>query len=95
MALRYGQGKYPGLHARRWMDATIVPVCSPALLRRTPLRTPDDLRHHTLIHNTTAARRVRLPEWADWLQVAGATGVDASRGPLFTSTYMALEAAQA
>lgn len=95
MALRYGQGKYPGLHARRWMDATIVPVCSPALLRRTPLRTPDDLRHHTLIHNTTAARRVRPPEWADWLQVAGATGVDASRGPLFTSTYMALEAAQA
>jgi LysR family transcriptional regulator, glycine cleavage system transcriptional activator len=95
MALRYGQGKYPGLHAKRWMDATIVPVCSPALLRRIPLRTPDELRHHTLIHNTTAARRVRPPEWADWLLATGAAGVDASRGPLFTSTYMALEAAQA
>lgn len=95
MALRYGQGKYPGLHARRWMGATIVPVCSPALLRRQPLRSVDELRLHTLIHNTTAARRVRPPEWAEALAAAGASGVDVGRGPLFTSTYMALEAAQA
>ncbi|HEU4777573.1 MAG TPA: transcriptional regulator GcvA [Telluria sp.] len=95
MALRYGQGKYPGLHARRWMDATIVPVCSPALLRRQALRSADDLRRHTLIHNTTAARRIRPPEWAEALAAAGAEGVEVGRGPLFTSTYMALEAAQA
>lgn len=95
MALRYGQGKYPGLHARRWMDAAVVPVCSPALLERTPLRSAADLRRHTLIHNTTPARRVRPPEWAEALQAAGVTGVDIGRGPVFASTYMALEAAQA
>ncbi|SHH41159.1 transcriptional regulator GcvA [Massilia sp. CF038] len=95
MALRYGPGKYPGLHARRWMGATIVPVCSPALLQRTRLRQPADLRRHNLIHNTTAARRVRPPEWEEWLAAHGVEGVDATAGPLFTSTYMALEAAQA
>jgi LysR family glycine cleavage system transcriptional activator len=95
MALRYGQGKYPGLHARRWMSATVVPVCSPALLKRLPLNKPADLRRHTLIHNTTAARRIRPPEWNDWLQAAGLERIDAGAGPVFTSTYMALEAAQA
>ena len=95
MALRYGQGKYPGLHARRWMGATMVAVCSPALLARVPLAQAADLRHHTLIHNTTAARRIRPPEWAEWLAAAGMAGFDASRGPVFASTYMALEAAQA
>lgn len=95
MALRYGMGKYPGLHARKWMDAPVVAVCSPALLKKLPLSKPADLRRHTLIHNTTAARRVRPPEWDDWLQTAGETKVDASRGPVFSSTYMALEAAQA
>jgi LysR family transcriptional regulator, glycine cleavage system transcriptional activator len=95
MALRYGQGKYPGLHATPWMDATVVPVCSPALLKRLPLAKPADLRRHTLIHNTTSARRVRPPEWEDWLQAAGVDRVDPGKGPLFTSTYMALEAAQA
>ncbi|HEY0063089.1 MAG TPA: transcriptional regulator GcvA [Telluria sp.] len=95
MALRYGPGKYAGLHARRWMDATVVPVCSPALLKRTPLRQPADLRRHTLIHNSVPARRVRPPEWEDWLAASGVEGVDAGAGPLYMSTYMALEAAQA
>lgn len=95
MALRYGQGKYPGLHARRWMGATVVPVCSPALLKRIALDKPTDLRKHTLIHNMTAARRVRPPGWEEWLQAAGVDRIDTSRGPVFMSTYMALESAQA
>lgn len=95
MALRYGQGKYPGLHARRWMGATVVPVCSPGLRERIPLNKPADLRKHTLIHNTSTQRRVRPPEWDDWLRAAGVDRIDTSRGPTFTSTYMALEAAQA
>lgn len=95
MALRYGQGRYPGLHARCWMDATVVPVCSPALLARVPISSSADLRRHTLIHNENAQRRVRPPDWPDWLRAAGEERVDASRGPVFSTTYMALEAATA
>jgi len=95
IALRYGPGKYPGLHARRWMKAEVFPVCSPALLERIPLARPADLRRHTLIHNELTSQRGRPPSWTEWLQEAGVDKIDAVRGPLFDTTYMALEAAQA
>ncbi len=95
VALRYGMGKYPGLHARYWMRADVHPVCSPALAARLPLNTPADLRHHTLIHNETASTTTRPPDWEEWLELAGLKGIERRRGPLFSSTYMALEAAVA
>ena len=95
VALRYGPGKYPGLHARSLMPATIFAVCSPALLKKIPLEKPSDLCRHTLIHDETSTRRVRPPKWSDWLEAAGVARVDATRGPMFSTTYMALEAAQA
>lgn len=95
VALRYGPGKYAGMHARRWMHAKIFPVCSPALLERVPLREPGDLRRHTLIHNEIVSPRGHPPTWADWLRHMGVEGVNAERGPLFHNTYMALEAAAA
>lgn len=95
VALRYGAGKWAGLHARRWMPATMFAVCSPALLDKIPLDTPADLRQHTLIHDETEALRGRPPGWADWLRAANVAKVDASRGPRFSTIYMALEAAQA
>lgn len=95
VALRYGPGKYPGLHARRWMNATIFPVCSPELLARIPLNKPTDLRKHTLIHNDIESIRGRPPGWAEWLREAGVDRIDAARGPLFHNAHMALEAALA
>jgi LysR family glycine cleavage system transcriptional activator len=95
LALRYGPGKSPGLHARHWMDATVFPVCSPALLERLPLAKPADLRRHTLIHSQVPELRGRPPSWKDWLAAAGVSKIDATRGPMFSSIYMALEATQA
>lgn len=95
VALRYGMGKYPGLHARYWMKADVHPVCSPALAARLPLDKPADLRRHTLIHNETAAAATHPPDWEEWLDAAGVKGIAPRRGPLFSSTYMALEAAVA
>ena len=96
LALRYGPGKSPGLHSRHWMDASVFPVCSPALLLRQPLDKPADLRHHTLVHSETRENaRGHPPAWTDWLAAAGVTRVDASRGPRYPSIYMALETAQA
>lgn len=95
VALRYGPGKYPGLNARRWMNANVFPVCSPALLKRKPLATPHDLARHTLIHTDLGSLRGRPPGWAEWLSAAGVPQIDASRGPQFGNIYMALEATQA
>lgn len=95
LALRYGPGKYPGLHSRFWMQANVFPVCSPALLARIPLDKPADLRNHTLIHNETSELPGNPPHWRDWLKAARVGNIDVTRGPLFSSFYMSLEAAQA
>jgi LysR family glycine cleavage system transcriptional activator len=95
IAIRYGPGDYPGVHVEPLMDAPVFPVCAPALMadELPTLVTPDDLRHHTLLHDESAAGRPGVPDWSAWLQSAGASNVDATRGPVFSSIYLAQEAA--
>ncbi|RDZ28926.1 transcriptional regulator GcvA [Lysobacter silvisoli] len=95
VAIRYGAGGYA--EAEKLMDAPVFPVCASALADdpQRPLARPDDLRHHTLLHDDSATGRAGVPDWAAWLQAAGAGGVDATRGPLFSSIYLAQEAAVA
>lgn len=97
IGLRYGAGNYPDLHAEHLMDADAFPVCSPELLEdpRKPLKKANDLRSHTLLHDETSERFKGVPNWATWLQAAGATQVDSRRGPVFGSIHLALEAALA
>jgi LysR family glycine cleavage system transcriptional activator len=95
LALRYGPGKWKDVNARHWMEAKVVAVCSPSLLKRIPLRTPGDLRKHTLIHNQASTLPGNPPHWDAWLKAARVRNIDAQRGPLFSSVYMALEAALA
>ncbi len=94
LAIRYGKGSYPGLDAVHLMDDDIFVVCSPQLLATgPPLRTPADLRHHTLLHDTSveAGRR----DWRTWLERVGETGVDPDRGPGFSDANLILEAVMA
>src|SRR5579871_4723151 len=51
IAIRYGGGRYPGLEVRRLMSETVIPVASPALLAENALEGPQDLAHHTLLHD--------------------------------------------
>lgn len=97
VAIRYGPGGYSGAVAERLMDASVFPVCAPSLAAdaRQRLTQPDDLRHFTLLHDQSAATRPGVPDWSAWLQATGATQVDATRGPVFASIYLAQEAAAA
>ena len=93
IGLRYGDGNYPGQHVELLMPVEVFPVCGPKLLAKAdaPLKTPSDLKRHTLIHIETAVKG--LPNWADWLATAKARGVEAASGPVYDSSHMALEAA--
>src|ERR1700688_2932515 len=52
LAIRYRTGRYPGLTVELLMQNEVFPACSPQLLEAGPaLRTPEDLRHHALIHD--------------------------------------------
>lgn len=97
VAIRYGAGGYTGVLAERLMDAPVFPVCAPSLLNDSsrPLTKPNDLKHHTLLHDESAVDRTGVPNWSTWLSASGATGVDANQGPVFASIYLAQEAAVA
>jgi len=94
VALRYGRGVYRNLHAECLMTEVAFPVCSPGLLKRDPpLRRPDDLRHHTLLHVQWKIEDESAPNWRMWLRAAGVDDLDAERGPRFSVESMAVEAA--
>lgn len=94
VGIRLGRGEYPDLHVTKLMDDFIYPVCSPALLRGPhPLRSAEDLKHHTLLHDAALASEEESPTWRNWLRHAGIDGVDATRGPGFSDAAMAIQAA--
>jgi LysR family glycine cleavage system transcriptional activator len=66
--VRFGDGHYPGLQVDEVFSAVYVPVCSPRLtVGAHALRKPEDLRHHTLLHDDTVTEEGARPSWADFL----------------------------
>lgn len=100
VGIRFGAGNYRGLEVKQLFGDAIFPVCSPGLLQGPhPLRVPADLQHHTLLHVDWAPGMPdsgieESGDWQMWLKAAGAEDlVDPSRGPRFSHTSMALQAA--
>ncbi len=90
LAIRHGDGNWPGLHVTRLCSEALFPVCSAKTQSergRRALRTPADLGHHVLLHLDD--RR----DWVKWLEAAGAMEADVSRGPVFNQASMAIDAA--
>jgi DNA-binding transcriptional LysR family regulator len=82
VAIRFGSGHYAASRVDEIFPVDYVPVCSPSLANGPlPLRTPEDLRRHTLIHDDTVTEGAARPSWNDWLEAAGVHDVDVERGP--------------
>jgi LysR family glycine cleavage system transcriptional activator len=89
VGIRYGRGHYRGSVVHHLLDEELYPVCSPRLRDgRRPLRRPDDLRAHTLLHAESDA------DWRAWLDAVGAREVPL-RGPVFTDSSLLVQAAVA
>ena len=94
VAILYGHGHYPELDVHRLLSLTITPICSPKLLGgEHPLRTPEDLKHHMLLHDDTGDMYDGESFWEVWLKAAGVSSVDAKRGARFSHAVLAFEAA--
>jgi LysR family glycine cleavage system transcriptional activator len=95
VAIRFGRGYYPGCHVERLMNVVALPLCSPALLKNPdkPLKTPEDLIHHTLLHDETPYEG--RPMWSHWLKAVHVESVDGTRGMRFNRVSLALAAAVA
>lgn len=92
VAVRHGDGQWPDLTVTRLCQETVFPVCSPHLQPSVQaIREIADLSRFVLIHDQQRAG------WAEWLH---ALQVDVSqfpidRGPRFSSTSLAIDAALA
>lgn len=93
VAIRFGRGPYPGFAAKKLVSLFLFPVCSPRLLEETPLPHPGDLAKVQLLRDVHLAQGE--PDWADWLEIAGAPQVDWRRAQQFSNVYLAIEAAMA
>lgn len=77
MAIRFGDGRWPGLDAVALMDAPMSPLCAPYIAR--DITGPVDLARHVLL------RSYRADEWPRWF-AAAATPCPALNGPVFDSS---------
>ena len=81
-----GPSRQPGWAGKRFLGEARLPVLSPDLMRKCPLRIPADLARHTLLHAVTLG-----DAWPRWLAAARITGACRPRcrgehaRPLFTS----------
>jgi LysR family transcriptional regulator, glycine cleavage system transcriptional activator len=88
LEIRYGRPKAADMHVEALREETILPLCSPSLLRGpNPLRDVADLANHTLIES-----KLSQVTWSMWLDARKAD-IGNVRQLLFDRTGLALQAA--
>jgi LysR family transcriptional regulator, glycine cleavage system transcriptional activator len=87
VAIRRGPARWPNCASGRFLDESVIPVCSPTLLRRTPIAGAADLARHVLLHSDT-----RPDAWRDWFAAAGVP-MKSRKKQSFDHFYLALQAA--
>jgi LysR family transcriptional regulator, glycine cleavage system transcriptional activator len=75
-----------GLTYQKLVEVDVFPVCSPKIAES--LKSMEDLRRHTMIHNAP-----RPTDWRRWLDAVGAEDQESSGGLQFETLNMALHAA--
>jgi Transcriptional regulator len=85
IAVRHGDGHWPGLHVTRLCSEHLFAVCSPTLASK--LGRPSDVLKLPLLHLEERAA------WFAWLDAAGVSGTDAIHGPILNRASMLIDAA--
>lgn len=90
-AIRFSRAdEEPGCYVETLIHEIIAPVCTPELAAR--LKTPEDLKTVTLIHDDSMLLISEPPNWGDWLKAAGVE-MDWRRGPRFSNADHSINAA--
>ncbi len=94
VAIRYGQGNWPGVSSTTlFANENIFPACSPELLEKTPeLLTPAGMSKQVLIRDTTITHP-DYPSWRHWFRKFGLVGDESAPMIEFNAALMAIEAA--
>lgn len=87
VSIYYGKGNWDTLQVEKLAEGNLLLLASPKLLEKKPINTVNDLNNHTIIHIKT---RDNWQNMVNYLQV---DGLNINHGPLFSHTFMALQAA--
>ncbi len=85
--IRYGPTSEPGMHVESLFEENIVPMCSPAILKGSSLRDPEDLSKFRLIDSELSEY-----SWSSWLS-ANRIGISDFSRLQFDHVMLALQAA--
>jgi len=91
VAVRYGNGKWPGLSATRLFTTEVFPVCSRSLLDTIAIRKPADLVNAPLLELEASDKS--WFNWVDWLQEVGIDAKKPRRLFTFNNWSLLIEAA--
>ena len=87
VAIYYGLGHWQGVQADKLHTEFFIPVCSPLLLAgEHPIKSAEDLIHHTLLHDMSRNN------WNEWIKQAKVKDVNVNQGPIFSHSSMVLQA---
>jgi LysR family glycine cleavage system transcriptional activator len=88
LAVRHGDGSWPGLDVARLSTEQLFAVCSPKLLRgRQRIGKPADVLKFPLLHLDDRK------DWTRWLEAAGVATAELSHGPVLNRASMVIDAA--
>ena len=94
-AVRYLQDRHAPANALRLFGDTVLPVVSPALLKKSaaPLAKPADLAHHVLLVYEDDEQRRPWLSWPVWLEMAGVADLRPAGSIAFNQYEPAIRAA--
>src|ERR1700730_6045278 len=88
LAVRHGDGSWPGLDVARLSTEQLFAVCSPKLLEgRQRISKPSDVLKFPLLHLDDRK------DWTKWLEAAGVVDAELSHGPVLNRASMVIDAA--
>jgi len=88
LAVRHGDGNWPGLDTVKLCSEQLFAVCSPKLVSgRRRISRASDILKFPLIHTESRA------DWTRWLQAAGLADAQVTHGPVLNRASMAIDAA--
>jgi len=88
LAVRHGDGNWPGLETVQLSAERLFAVCSPKLLSgRRRLTKPADLLKFPLIHLDSRS------DWSNWLRAVGVDSGEVVHGPVLNRASMVIDAA--
>lgn len=89
LAIRHGDGRWPGLVTEKLFETTLIPTCSPQLVQQVE----GDFTQYPLIHFRPQGILISPMDWVGYQKVAQIPGLDINAGLAFSDESHAISAA--